>query len=856
MKNKKSLVMYFLILSFRMYAQDISFEGNWKYSFDDSSAYALPAYHDDGWKSAVYNNLSWKKSDLNSNRTVWLRKKILIPSSLKSELSKTGTLGLYLNMFLQEDATYLNGILIGQTDNAAVKRAYPINPRDILWDKENMVSIRIRYWWGEACGLTSVPYLAPALLNTVFILSADKKRATSKLQVKNRNIDYICSIASKSYKTENGIIEAGFYDFNQVKLGSIEKKIILRPGKNSFDFPYTSSSSFLKVIYKVTIPGYNYTVFWNDELGYNNVAYHRVSPLVSNNVREYFSPPELNDQIIRGWLGEKLRANKDRRLYNVDEAGLLKGYINRPGVQMWIGEHVGKFLDAACNTYLNTGDQVLKIQIDRTAQQLMAAQLGNGYLGTYMPVDYWTSWDVWSHKYNIIGLLSYYGLSGYKPALNAAEKAGDLLCATFGMKQGQLDIITAGEHVGMAATSVLDPMVDLYRFTGNKKYLDFCIYITKSYEQTNGPRVISTLNSIGRVDKTANAKAYEMLSNLVGLVKLYKVTGDEQYLKPVLNAWKDIVMNRLYITGTTSAFEHFQDNHSLPAGQKDEMGEGCVTTTWIQLNYQLLCLFGKMEYVDELERSVYNHLTGAENPQTGCVSYYTPLMGVKPYTCNITCCMSSVPRAIAMIPLFANGKLNGAPSFLFYQPGEYKTILDNGKGTGITFNTAADFLKNGHVHITVNPDYSTSFTVVLRKPYWVADFTVTVNGIQQDATTKEIISIKRVWKKGDHINISFTMPVKVLDGGISYPGAIALQRGPQVLVFDKSLNTADPDKITLSTNAVTLQDDITMLPKGWVGTQAYSIAANVNGRWDKIIIVPYADAGQTGGRIETWIKSK
>lgn len=61
-----------------------------------------------------------------------------------------------------------------------------------------------------------------------------------------------------------------------------------------------------------------------------------------------------------------------------------------------------------------------------------------------------------------------------------------------------------------------------------------------------------------------------------------------------------------------------------------------------------------------------------ENPQTGCVSYYTPLQGKKPYSCNITCCMSSVPRGIAMIPLFANGKLNGIPAFNFYQPGEFK----------------------------------------------------------------------------------------------------------------------------------------------------------------------------------------
>src|SRR5690606_28770352 len=111
--------------------------------------------------------------------------------------------------------------------------------------------------------------------------------------------------------------------------------------------------------------------------------------------------------------------------------------------------------------------------------------------------------------------------------------------------------------------------------------------------------------------------------------------------------------------------------------KKDKMGEGCVTTTWLQLNFQLLSLFGDMKYVDELERTVYNHLIGAENPQTGCVSYYTPLMGAKPYDCSITCCLSSVPRGIAMIPLLTNGKISGNPSFLFYQAGTYKTKLNN-----------------------------------------------------------------------------------------------------------------------------------------------------------------------------------
>ena len=45
-----------------------------------------------------------------------------------------------------------------------------------------------------------------------------------------------------------------------------------------------------------------------------------------------------------------MRINLEGRLLHVDEKGLIEGFQNRPGKQDWIGEHAGKFLDAAANT--------------------------------------------------------------------------------------------------------------------------------------------------------------------------------------------------------------------------------------------------------------------------------------------------------------------------------------------------------------------------------------------------------------------------------------------------------------------------------------------------------------------------
>ena len=102
----------------------------------------------------------------------------------------------------------------------------------------------------------------------------------------------------------------------------------------------------------------------------------------------------------------------------------MGGYLQRPGNHPWVGEHVGKYLESACNVWRNTHDPRLKKQMDRMMYELINSQLEDGYLGTYTPDEYWTSWDVWSHKYNLYGLLAYYTTTGYQPALEACKKNG------------------------------------------------------------------------------------------------------------------------------------------------------------------------------------------------------------------------------------------------------------------------------------------------------------------------------------------------------------------------------------------------------------------------------------------------
>jgi DUF1680 family protein len=379
---------------------------------------------------------------------------------------------------------------------------------------------------------------------------------------------------------------------------------------------------------------------------------------------------------LTGFLGRRVEASARERLPLVDEDELLAGFEHRPGSHPWIGEHVGKWLTAAGASARGSGDAALTAKVERVARRLMTTQEKDGYLGTYLPADRFqlkpgADWDVWVHKYAILGLLAYHDLSGDADALAAASRAAALLARTFG--PGGRSLVGAGTHMGMAATSVLEPIVKLAEVTGDQELLAFARHIVASYDDAGGPRLLASLLAGTPVDRVANAKAYEMLSNLVGLCELHRATGERSYLDACLHAWGDVVKNRLYPTGGSSSGEHFQPEGTFPRGPEACIAETCVTTTWIQLNAQLLRLTGDSRFADEIERAAYNHLLAAQRPTGEAWCYYTPLEGRKPYGNETSCCLSSGPRALALLPALAVMQESGGSLFVnLFEPGRYR----------------------------------------------------------------------------------------------------------------------------------------------------------------------------------------
>jgi DUF1680 family protein len=496
---------------------------------------------------------------------------------------------------------------------------------------------------------------------------------------------------------------------------------------------------------------------------------------------------------LDGFLGARLDANVTNRLAKIDEERLLEGFRKRPGRQAWDGEHVGKWLHAATLAWTYTQDGALRAKLDRVVAELGRCQLEDGYLGTYLPEQRWTEWDVWAHKYDMLGLLTYYRATGNTNALAISRRCADLLCRTFGTNTGQRDILKAGWHMGMAPTSVLEPMVLLHRLTGEQKYHDFCRYILASWETAAGPKIISTLLSAKRVDKAGNAKAYEMLSCLNGALELYRTTGEKQLLDAALIAWQDIVDKRLYLTGTASHHEHFHNDYELPNGNAD-VGETCVTVTWIQFNAQLLRLTGEARFAEELERTVYNQLLGAQKSDGSAWGYYVQLEGKKPYSAELSghCCLSSGPRGLALVPTFAaTTDPEGVVINLLGGGTSQLRLLD---GKPVRVEVVSQYPADGEVQVKLRMEQKSTFSLKVRVPAWSRNATLAVKG-QPDGTSMhpgQYVALRREWQDGDTITLTMPMALRAIAGIHGNRGKVAFARGPLILAADEALNPDAP----------------------------------------------------------------
>jgi len=565
------------------------------------------------------------------------------------------------------------------------------------------------------------------------------------------------------------------------------------------------------------------------------------------------APVPPADVRIGGYVGHRLDRNLRGILMHKDENALLQPFRERgPKQSAWIGEHIGKWLSAASWTYAYSRDEQMLAKLKRVAGGLIATQMPDGYLGTYAEQDRWTGWDVWIHKYNMLGLLDYYDVTGDVAAISACRKMGNLLATAFG--PDKRDILKAGEHLGMASASILQPVLMLYRRTEEQRYLDFGKYIVEATERPDGPRIVSTLLQNGNVHQVANAKAYEMLSDIVGMLDLYRISGDDRLLQAATAAGDDIIRHRLYITGGCTFGEHFRDEGYLP--NVGHVAETCVTMSLMQLYRDLQHLTGDVKYADSTENLIFNHLFADQRPDGEQICYYTPLWGHKFYMDILGCCISSGPRALAIIPSMYCLRWKAPPVTATDAVGVYmigESTLDTTlpKGARAHIEQKTDYPFSGRVLITASDANHKGYSLSVRIPTCAPKPTITVGGqvLPFDPPASRWLIGALVGDNPITIEIDLHLAWKIVAGTGANTGLFALQYGPVIYSFDLDANRDVPGAINCAfdMNLDSLAPQLVKTGDQWMA-KVHGHIRQVDGSWKsaKITLLPFADAGVTG----------
>jgi uncharacterized protein len=291
-------------------------------------------------------------------------------------------------------------------------------------------------------------------------------------------------------------------------------------------------------------------------------------------------------------------------------------------------------------------------------------------------------------------------------------------------------------------------------------------------------------------------KAYEMMSCYEGLCELYRVTGERKYLDASVKLADSISRDEITVIGTGSDQELWCGGRYKQWESAPHVMETCVTVTWMKFCCQLLRLTGDPKYADALETSLYNALLGALVPDGHWWAYGSLLSGervpshVQQADVGTCCCPANGPRALLLTPVWAVMSAAEGPVVNLYNDGTADVRLRSGNRVRLMQET--DYPVGDTVAIKIEPEKAETFTLALRIPAWSENNSIRVNGEKSviDIKPGAYLRIHRKWTRGDTVELRLDLRGRMISEptGKSF---IALARGPIVLALDSRLC---PDK--------------------------------------------------------------
>ncbi|HVP48125.1 MAG TPA: beta-L-arabinofuranosidase domain-containing protein [Bryobacteraceae bacterium] len=510
-----------------------------------------------------------------------------------------------------------------------------------------------------------------------------------------------------------------------------------------------------------------------------------------------------------GFWAARMRINVERSipsmLVELEQHGVmdnfrrLTGRKNAPRLgPVYTDSDIYKWMEAVAFV-LQSGDRPeLRATFDRLTDEILAAQEPAGYLNTYYVderkdkrfTEMYRSHELYCLGHLLQAAIAYYRATGNRKLIDGAIRYVNYLIANFG--PSKRPALTGHPEFEMA-------LVELYRTTGERKYLDFAGYFLSGVERERlhltDEQVVYLFSGIpftSRVQFEGHAVRAMYASS--GATDYYAETGDPAYLQTLERLWTDLVTHKMYITGgvgSREAGESIGLPYELPNAQA--YGESCAAIGNMMWNWRMLAVTGEARFADVIERALYNGINSGMSLSGTLYCYRNPLESagerIRNEWYDTTCCPPNLERILASLPGYF---YNTSPSGLYvnlYDNSHLDWHLEN--GTGLVIDQKTRYPWGDRVEVTVTPAAASEFSLFLRAPGWSRSTACTVNGTAASGAVEpgSYFEIHRQWRAGDRVEVKFDMQPQLIRANPLVredTGRVAVERGPLVYCIESA----------------------------------------------------------------------
>lgn len=508
-------------------------------------------------------------------------------------------------------------------------------------------------------------------------------------------------------------------------------------------------------------------------------------------IRLLDSPFKQNMERNAKWI---MSLSNDRLLHSFRTsagvyAGLEGGYSAVKKLGGWEsldcelrGHSTGHLLSALSYLYASTGDEIYKQKSDSLINGLAEVQntlMQNGhkgYLSAYPEnlinrnIAGQRVWAPWYTLHKIYaGLIDQYLYGDNETALyivtKKAQWAYDKLMS---LSEDQRELMIRNEFGG-----VNEAFYNLYSITGNpdhKKLAEFFYHND----------VIDPL--IERNDDLYFKHANTFIPKIIGEARNYEIEASDRSKDIAHFFWNTVIDHQTYCTGGNSHLEKFIHNDSISRNLTGYTQETCNTNNMLKLTRHLFTWDTHPKYADYYETALYNHILGQQDPNSGMVSYFLPLLpgAHKVYSTpehSFWCCVGTG---------FENHAKYGEAIYYHNENDLFVNLFIPSELTwekkGLKVRQETDFPETGNVSLKINAEKPVRMTLKLRYPEWAKNVKVKVNGrrVRVKQTPSSYIAVNRVWKDNDVVEIEYPMSLHVVEANDN-PDVFAIKYGPLVL---------------------------------------------------------------------------